>query len=359
MRRAVEEAYRELPQLNSWSYYRRDAVINTVASQTTGSIAYTHSTRTVTLTDATFPTDAAAYRIIISGVHYEIESYTDSTHVVLPSTSNPGANVASGTSYTLYKSEYLLPATFRRLIGLWDVDQQRAIQIVDDASEQLLQMGCYGTPATPFAAAIRNTGETTGRLSLVFNPPPSRAVAYALRYEAVPRPFVLPEKYSTGTVSISSGAAAVTGTGTTFPANVAGCVMRVSTSTTQEPTGFYGALINGEDVDNPYSFQSIVQSYSSATSLTLLDNADQAYSTVKYSLSDPLDIEDGAMFTAFLHLCAASYAQMMGYKDAGERQALAFRSVISAKEFDVRKMPLHSVDYEFSRLNATVTTEGT
>lgn len=358
MRRAVEEAYRELPQLNFWSYYRRRAIINTVASQTTGTITYTHSSRTVTLASATFPSTAAAYRIVIADVHYDIESYTDSTHVVLPSTSNPGADVAAGTTYTLYKNEYLLPANFRRLLGLWDVSQNRLIQVISDADEQMLQLWTYGSPGTPYGAALRNTGETTGRLSLVFNPPPNAAVSYDLLYEATPRAFVIAEKHSTGTVTISSGSASVTGTSSSFPSTCAGCVLRVSTSTTNEPTGPYGALINGEDVDNPYTFQSVILTYTSATALTLSDSADQAYTAVKYSLSDPLDIEDGAMYTAFLHLAAAKYAQMMGYKDYPERRALAVESVIYAKEFDNRKLQHKKIDYGFDRLNATVTTEG-
>lgn len=358
MRRAVEEAYRELPQLNFWSYYRRRAVINTVASQTTGTISYTHSSRAITLSGATFPSDASSYRIIISGVHYDIESYTDSTHVVLSSNSNPGADVASSTSYTLYKNEYLLPENFRRLLGLWDVSQNRLIQVLDDTSEQTLQVGGYGTPGTPHGVCVRNTGETTNRLSLVFNPPPSNAVSYDLLYEARPRTFVIPEKHSTGTVTVSSGGTAVTGSGTSFPSNCAGCLIRFSANESDEPTGPYGSLIDGKDVDNPAAFESIILSYTSATAITLKDAANAAYSAVKYSISDPLDIEDGAMFTAFEHLCAARYARMMGHADHDKREAMAMNSIVLAKEFDNRKLSRRQVDYFFDRLNATVTTEG-
>lgn len=358
MRRAVEEAYRELPQLTFWSYYRRWAIINTVSSQTSSTITYVHSTRTVTLASGTFPSAARQYRIIIDNVHYDIESYTDSTNIVLPENSNPGADVAAGTTYTLYKAEYLLPTTFRRCLGLWDVDQRRPITIIDDQCEQQVRFGGYSTPGTPYAAAIRNTGEHVNRMSVVFSPPPGSATAYELLYEALPRPFVLPEKYSTGTLSISSGSASVTGSGTTFPANCAGCILRVSTSTTQEPTGQYGALIDGEDVDNPYTFQSEVLTRGSATALTLKDNADQAYSAVKYSLSDPLDIEDGAMFTAFLHLAAAKYAQMQGDSKYAERQALANNSLIYAKEFDNRRMQTRAIDWDATKYRTPVTTEG-
>lgn len=340
VRRAVEEAYRELPQQAYWSYYRRRAIINTVASQSTGTIAYTHSTRTVTLTGSTFPSDAEKYRIIIDNAHYDIESYTDSTNVVLPSLSNPGANVSSGETYALYRNEYPLPSTFRRALGLIDVSSQVPLRIISDKEEQSLQQSYQGTPGVPDFAAIRNTGEQAGGLSLIFNCPPSAARSYDLLYDAFPRQFVIAEKYSTGTVSVSSGSASLTGSGTTFPSNCAGCVIRLSADSGSEPTGPYGALIEGQDIDNPYSFQTSVKSYSSATALTLTDAATAAYSGVKYTLSDPLDLEEGAMLSAFWRLAEANYARLARFElpviQMYEMQAR--NAVILAKENDVRSV---------------------
>lgn len=349
-RRAVEEAYRELPQQAYWSCFRRHAIINTVASQTTGSIAYTHSTRTVTLTGTTFPADAAKYRLIIDSAHYDIESYTDSTNVVLLSTSNPGADVSSGTEYTLYKSEYSLPSTFRRALGLIDIDNGRAIRIITDSEEQSLQYLSQGTPGTPVFACIRNTGEATGGLSVVFNCPPSSAKGYDLLFDAIPRPFVLAEKYSTGTVSVSSASTSLTGSSTSFPSNCAGCVIRLSVNDSDEPTGPYGALLNDQDVDNPYAFQTIVQTRSSATALVLQEAADAAYSAVKYTLSDPIDIEDGAMFTAFLRLAEHKYSRLarMDHKAIMFYEQEAMKALILARENDNRvigKMSTFPIDY--------------
>ena len=359
IRRAVEEAYRELPQLGYWSYYRRRAIINTVASQTTGSITYTHSTRIVTIASSTFPAAAAAYRILIGTTHYDIESYTDSTHVVLPSTSNPGADVAAGTAYTLYKNEYTLPTTFRRSLGLIDSTYQYPLSIISDADDQSLQIGSSGTPGVPSFACIRNAGEATGGLSLVFNCPPNAAVSYDLLFDATPRAFVLPEKYSTGTVSVSLDATALTGSGTTFPSTCDGCVLRLSENAADEPTGPYGSLIDGIDVDNPYSFQTFIKTYTSATALTLEDAATAAYSGVKYSLSDPLDIEEGAMLTAFYRLAEAAYARLanMDVAVVKVREQRAQQAVNLAKENDRRVISgrgdMRFVDYWPTTLSAT------
>lgn len=338
MRRAVDEAYRELPQQAWWSYYRRRAVINTVAPQDDGTIAYTHSSRTVTLTGSTFPTNAEKYRIIIGDTHYDIESYTDSTNIVLPTLSNPGANVASGTAYTLYRNEYPLPVGFRRALTLVDVDALRPVRMIVDSEEHTLQMGGYGVPGRPNFACIRNTGETTGGLSLVFNCPPDEALAFDLLYDTFPRQFVIPEKYSTGTVTISSGSASLTGTGTTFPTGCAGCVIRLSSTSGDEPTGPFGGKVDKIDLDNPYAFQSVIKTRGSATSLTLVDEADAAYSGVKYTISDPLDIEDGAMFTALMKMAIANYARISNrdLKTVQYHEQMAREAIIVAKENDRR-----------------------
>lgn len=336
MRRAVEEAYRELSLQGYWSYYRRRTIINTVASQNTGSIQYTHSSRTVTLTGATFPSNAAEYRLVIGNTHFDIESYTDSTHIVLPVASNPGADVASGTSYTLYKSEYALPTNFRRLLGIYDTSQRRLIEVVEDATDQMLQMTALWSPGVPIYVSIRNTGETLGTVSLVFSPMPLSARSYDLLYDTRPRPFSILEKYSTGTVSNSS--TAVTGSGTTFPASCEGAVMRFSKNSTDEPTSNFGAFIDQNHVENPYDFQSVIASYSSATAVTLKDAPSTNYSGVKYSISDPLDIEDGAMFTAFLRMAEAAYARLMNYENRNEREVAAQRALMIAKESDKRSL---------------------
>lgn len=338
MRRAVEEAYRDLPLQAYWSYYRRREVINTVPSQSDGTVAYTHSTRTVTLSGSTFPSGAENYRLIIGNAHYDIESKTDSTHVILPAESNPGADVASGTAYTLYKSEYLLPENFRRMIAMYDITQRRMIEPVEDSTEQMLQNAALWSPGVPLYYAIRNTGETLGRMSVIFSAPPSTSRGYDLMYDARPRQFGIPWKYSDGTVSVASGSTTVTGSGTTFPSNCKGCVIRFSSNPADEPTGPYGSVVGGNHVDNPYTFQTTIASYTSGTSITLTDVAPQAFSGVSYTISDPIDIEDGAMYTAFLRLSEAKYASLMNYDKVERREEAALRALLLAKESDKRTM---------------------
>lgn len=80
--RAVLEAYQELPFRRDWRYYYRPLRINTVASQTTGTVAFDLTggayERMLTLSSATWPTDAEKYVVSISGVRYEVDSYKSS-----------------------------------------------------------------------------------------------------------------------------------------------------------------------------------------------------------------------------------------------------------------------------------------
>ena len=67
--RSVDQAYRDLPRKERWSYYERRFQKTTVAAQSTGTVKYDHTggtyERQLTLTGATWPTDARLYNILI------------------------------------------------------------------------------------------------------------------------------------------------------------------------------------------------------------------------------------------------------------------------------------------------------
>jgi hypothetical protein len=123
-KRAILAAYRDIPNARGWAYYMNRARITTVAPYDTGTIAYTHSSRTVTLTDGTWPTWAANGVLTIDNVQYQVTTRTSSSALVLSTNTNPGDDVASGTSYTLAREEYTIP-----------VDMLSAGQLIDLASQ--------------------------------------------------------------------------------------------------------------------------------------------------------------------------------------------------------------------------------
>lgn len=338
-RACVLQAYRDLPSRANWHYFYRQRLLQTNTQQTSSTITYDHTggayERVVTLASGTWPSWAAFGRLIIDEVHYEVEDRKSSTELTLTETSNPGEDVAALTSYILYRSAYPLPSNFRSLVSLWDVDEQREIAHVDPAQHHKLQ-SYYDTPSTPVDVSIRATGEYYGSMAVHFSPPPDTAKTYDLLYMANPRPLVIDE-YNAGTVEVSLSSTTVTGTGTVFPTNCVGSVIRFST-TAAVPTSVLGGIApGGGGHDNYFAFQGVIKTRTSATVLVLEEAAPVAIpSGSAYVISDPLDLEPGAMLTAFLRATEAEYASRAGRDDAKQRYALARQSLREAMEADSR-----------------------
>jgi hypothetical protein len=322
---AVDSVYRDFPYRYNWRYYQRRATFETVASYSTGTIEYDHtggsSERLVTLTTGTLPSWTKFGRIIIDDVAYRIATNPSSTTLTLYEEDNPGDDVAAGTTYTLYRSEYPFPADFRRNIRLYDTTDEIEIPLVLFGESQRLQVGVDKTPDTPRRAYIRNTGDYMGVWSIEFMPPPSAARTYDLSYEAKPRD-ILTVSYSTGTVSTSGTTATFSSSG--LPASVLpGAVVRFSADATAV-TNKFGS--------NPFIEQRILVAKTSATVWTL----DQALTTDAtsdaYSVSDPIDVHPGAMTTAFLRAIEAEFAKLLNAKDLAERMAVADRTRFQAYE---------------------------
>lgn len=322
---AIDNVYRDLPYRRRWRYYERRATFETVASYSTGTIAFDYtggsSERLVTLTTGTFPSWAKFGRIIIDDVHYRIATNPSSTTLTLYEEDNPGEDVASGTTYTLYRNEYALPTDFRRIIRLYDTEDEQEIPLVDFADAQRMLIGVDDTPDTPRFAYVRNTGDYMGVWSVEFSPPPSAARTYDISYEAKPRD-ILTASYTTGTVSTSGTTATFSASG--LPTSVLpGAVVRFSSDATAV-TNKFGS--------NPFIEQRVLVAKTSATVWTL----DQALTTDAtsdaYSVSDPIDVHPGAMTTAFLRMIEAECAKLLNMKDYGERFAVAQRALMQAIE---------------------------
>lgn len=326
-RRAVDTVYRDIPYRHNWRYYQRRATFEVSASYSTGTIAFDYtggsSERLITLSSGTFPSWAVYGKIVIGDVHYRIATNPSTTTLTLYEEDNPGEDVASGTSYTLYRNEYPLPADFRRIVRIYDVEDEQEIPIVDFTTTQALLVGIDDTPDWPRRASIRNTGDYMGVWSIEFSPPPSEARTYDVSYEAKPRD-ILTVSYSTGTVATSS--TTVTGSATTFPTLCAGSVIRFGTSASS-------TAVTNKFGSNPFTEQRVITARGSATSLTVDQAPTSAYSSgTAYQISDPIDIHPGATTTAFLRGIEAEMAKLLNMKDYPERRAMAQGALLRAIE---------------------------
>lgn len=318
-KRAVLRAYRDLQTMHQWSYLERRGQLTTVASQETGTVVYDHtggsSERLVTLTGATFPTDAQYYSLLIGTRVYQIQQYLSSTTIQLREDTNPGADVAA-TAYTLFRSKFPAPVGLRRVSELVDMNTGTWLSGITNAA-MIDYLATSYTPQYEVCFTVRNTGATIGGLDFELAPPPSVERTYDYAYEASCRPLLTEKEYA-GSVTVNSGATTVTGTGTAFAAKHVGSIIRFSDGSVNHPTPPEGSI----EGDNPYLAQRTIMSVASSTSLTIDSSLSAAttYTGVKYVISDPLDVEQFSMLSALERLSIAYFAEDIDRSPPEERR---------------------------------------
>lgn len=338
---AVQYAYRELPAVTRWTCFQRYALLRTSAPYSTGTIAYDHTggtyERMVTLTTGTWPDWAADGQLVLSGTtRYNVAQRVSSTVLILEETSNPGADVAAATAYSLERSSYELPSDFRKLLKCYNNTSQMEIPLTSlEAIRQIWSVN-QRTAGQPRLCTATGTGDAFGSTYLMLGPTPDAAYDLEIFYEAGPRP-LWTEYEAQGTVSVSAAGTTVTGSGTAFAASHVGSLLRLSQSTTVEPTNEIGSCVTGKL--QPYTVQRRVLRVTSATVLVVDEAIDTAHTSVKFCLSDPIDIEPQAMATAMQRLAEAEMARRLTMKDAPERELMAKYAIRGAMEADSRQPP--------------------
>lgn len=327
-RRAVFEAYREFPYKTSWAYFDRIGALTTSASQSSSTITYDHTggtyERQVTLASGTWPDWADFGTLYTNSNHYEVATRESDTVITLSANNNPGADLAAGTTYIIYRSVYPAPTDFRRADALVDLENHYWPDYLPPG-EALVRSRGYRTPSTPAWYTIRSAGEYYGGMSFEFIPPPNAARTYHYIYEAKPRELKILET-NTGTVTVSNGTTTATFSSAVLTDNHVGSVIRLSGSATA-PTGKVPDL---NEVDNLYVDQRTIQSVTSSTVAVLDTAVTQGFASVAYSISDPLDMESGAMMNYFLRLCEEKYAYLAKENDRQERTEIARKALREA-----------------------------
>lgn len=331
-KRAALDAYRDMPAWHDWSYYVGRLRIITQAPQTTGTVQYKHSSgafpRQVILTGATWPSWASLGQLVIGSVPCKVAAVIDSTDLQLDIGSNPGADYPAGTTYTLCQSTYQLPCDF---IGATQfLDLKRGVPLTyEPPVSWLSRQRVYQGPAAPYTYTYVTDPNSFGALAVAFFPIPDGAYPLDTIYKRRPRPVVI-DQYSAGTVSVGGNSPTVSGSGTAWTSAMVGSVLRLSANGTDVPTGADGA--------NRAAQENVITAVASATSLTVDASVPLTYSGVKYMISDPVDVEDGAMMTVLLRSCEShsSIARIMKNQDAAQKAFID--ALIRAKESDRRHL---------------------
>jgi hypothetical protein len=309
-----------------------------------------HSTNTVTFSTAlssTVQTWARFGRIKIGDVIYPIRAYTSTTTVLLDDVLNPGDDVAAGTSFTLFRDTYQLPAN---CVGIYRPESESGGSCISlmSPSEKIYAERRWGdSGATNYWTLIPDP-DRTGSFCIQVHPYPTSATTLDFLYLKTPRPIRLTgleTASSAGTITNSASSTAITGTSSTFAAHQVGSFLRTSQSTSLAPTGNGGP--------NPYDDQRRIDSFTSTTSIGVFPVMDFAHTATKYLISDPIEIAPH-MMSAFLRCCEFHLAVARG-KDSSRAEVAYERALLKARETDsLIKVSRVAGGYEVGGDNYTV-----
>lgn len=311
-KRAVSDAYITFPTLHDWNFLKRKQLITTVAPYSTGTIEFDLTggsrERLMTLTSGTWPTWAAEGRILIGETTYEIDERVSDTQIVLQSQNAPGADIAAGTTFILYKSRYAMLDEMQKYTACMDTSNQMPLMtsILESAS---MYSVWWNTPSTPVYCVQRSDN---GQLEMEFYPPPDIARTYEITYVAVPRRFRL-QKHSTGTATLTAGSRVVNFSSATLPTDIVGAVLRTGSSS-NDPVGIYGSSDTGT---MPFNEQYQILERIDDDSVRLAEPASASRTTVKFVIDDIIDLSPRIANEAFQRLVEQNFVANMRYADGG------------------------------------------
>jgi hypothetical protein len=308
-RRAVLEAYKELANVHRWSYYYATGRLTTVASYSTGTITYTNSTRRVTLASGTWPDWAAQGSILIDNIPYEVVERVSDSIVVLSVHSNPGADVAAGTSYTISRERYPCPINWSAGGCLYNLTSSYDIPYVSPA-DWLSDQRQWRTTGRINCFSVFGDPNYFGTLAFHLSQSPDSVQDLDYLYYRRPRALQV-ESYSDGSVTVASGVATVTGSGTAWTSEHIGSVFRLGRDASNVPTGAEGAY--------PAAVERVITAVASATSLTVDAVFPSTVSGYKHLISDPVDIDEQTLGNLFRRLCEKHASR--GRREKSQREA--------------------------------------
>ena len=337
-RRAIQNALRVFTTAHRWSYYyqRGRIVTNPQFPGVVGinqppglvpTITYTQNNLQATLSTGTWPAYAPFCTILINAIEYKVAALISTTVIQLSGNSNPGMDLPAGTSFNLYQDCYPMPADFSATDEIINATYVLPLEYVHP-NQWLSHHRIIYSPATPFRYTITSHPQYYGVMAARFFPAPDQVYNMDFMYARRPRQCIQ-ENVNAGTVSISANPnMGVLGTGTNFSGQMAGAILRVSGSATQLPTSVVGS--------NPYIYERVVSSVSDATDLTIDAPIDTNISGSRYVISDPVDVEDGAMLTAFLRCIEDQVSRARKMKDRADATSAYRQALTLAMEADSR-----------------------
>jgi hypothetical protein len=133
----LDMAQRDVARAHAWPEMFRRAFVNTVAAYSTGTVAVTYNSRTVTLTTGTWPSDVASapYRFALgAGQQWYQVATRSSDSIILLSQAYVG-DTDSSTTYVVYKNLLSLESDCDKVEAVFLHDGTRAVELFHVPSE--------------------------------------------------------------------------------------------------------------------------------------------------------------------------------------------------------------------------------
>jgi hypothetical protein len=340
IRGAVHHSYRDVCEGRDWLWHVKTGTFTTTGGTFT---VYNHDGTSSTLT---VTADINQYASVGDTINDPNQGFIPANTTITTISANTSTITVNGQSvvvrtitisssptgvlvsvFVVPKSDYDLPTEVKNLDALLsrNIGTLRFYITPTD----YLRMQVNSSPAgDPFYFTVMRIGDNQN-LTVRFVGQPTAQLPFQYVYRKRPDPLVLmgfEPRCRAGTVTVANGATTVTGAGgAAFTADMVGAIIRFSRDSTNYPESQSGLY--------PYAFEARIVSITNSTTLVIDTAAPQAFTAVKYYISDALDVSP-AMYTACLSGAELWYARMAG-KSAEQPLALYGRDMRLAMEGDV------------------------
>ncbi len=337
---ACQSALRELHTSSMWHYLYTHGRLTTVEPFDDGTIAYDHTggtyERQVTLTSGTWPSWAAYGTIVIDSIPYEVEARKSNTVITLTEITNPGEDVASGTTYNLYRDNFTLPANYKSGFTFEANLKWHGMEYVHPKNWIYNRSRTAGIESgTPLIYSVMGDSHLKNRLGIRMYPYPSEVLTYDYIYARKPDDLKIFE-YKDGTIATTADSTTVNGTNVSWNSTMIGAVIRISATDTTTASGVTESGPFGFERNAYYVHETIIADVTDSDTLELVDAIPETLSGVRYVISSLVDIEGESMLLAYQRLLEKQMAIKMNMESKGEYVQLARQALILAREADAR-----------------------
>lgn len=358
-KRAILEAIRDIANCHNWSYlYKHGRIITNGAYDSTvpgSTLQYQQSggtyPRQVTLTGDVWPDWVVGGTYLrmqspivdvqnddnvqdnTSVVNYKVAERKSATVLTLDDQVNPGFDLPALTPFQVYQDTYVLPedwmaqdqALFERNFGGMSYTHPR---------EWLYENRYVFAQGIPQYYTITGDPIFPGRTTMKIFPWPFETRTIDFVYKRRPRNLKL-LSVTAGSIALTSGSVVATISGSTFTPDMVGSIIRVSSNANPPTDEVMGT--------NPFAFETFITDWLSDTTVNLSLAAPFTVPGKGYEISDPIDIERGAMLNAY-HRCVEMHLSVnRTLKDKPSAAAAYRKALAEAKGADSRSFQGRSV----------------